>query len=209
MAQIFGYQVSEEAYFSSPRTTMFSGVQSPEEKIYIAFRCSDTHESGIPGSLKYVFDNGLKEQTELKLFDGEFHFTSGLLNMLERVIVEAPSNGKEFDIQHFRMLPKSGLDLEEIYSFFLQKHELSKGRVDIIRRILALYPPEVTSSIDSELIANLNWFFFNKLPESMKTGLCVGMFKNPPCKKDKGFTEHGLIICRDVIDRFERVDIAS
>lgn len=208
LAHVMGFHFGEEAYFANPRASMVSGVLSPEEKIYMAFRCSDTHESGLPEELKYVFDKGLKDQYELQLSGKEFRFSSGLLKILERVIVEAPTNGKEFGIEHFRLLPKEGLNPSSLYSYYEKEFEISKGRVDILRMMLAVIPDSFNID-DTELVSALNQIFQYYLPEGMKTGLCIGRFRYPPCVRDSGFTPQGIKICRDLLLNFKRVDISS
>ncbi|MFP7687354.1 MULTISPECIES: hypothetical protein [Enterobacter cloacae complex] len=200
-AQIMGVILDDDAYHKDYKYLVADDNATPEEHLYVAFRCSDAHESGLPENLKYVFDDALSDRFQLGVNGTEFRFSSGLLSFLEKVIVEAPCNSDEFGIVHMRILPKEeGKSVEQFISDVSKKHNVSVDRLSILKEILQFAGPEVLEFDDEKLSDELEEILDTKFNLGARTGLSRIPQSEPIFHRQGGLTTFGLIVTKDIIN---------
>lgn len=209
LAQVMGLDTTDEAYYNSKPFSLIVGDASPEKVIYTAFRCSDSHEAGLPPDLKYVFDNGISNKYQLEKTDNEFRFSSGFLKMLEQVVVEAPCNGLAFGINHYRLFPKNQMTNAEYTEALSHSFNISFGRVELVKKLIQMVGPEAVDMDDITLAASLTSKLDRHLPLGARHGLFYIRTAEPICLLQGGFTIFGLSIAKTILKTCELRDIAS
>ncbi|ELY4660388.1 hypothetical protein SNO30_003059 [Cronobacter sakazakii] len=210
LRELFGINMPDNAYFSGVLPEFIGGAESPEEKIYVGFRCNDLHESGLPNDLKYVYKHDDNEHSyTLEFSEGQVHFSSGFLRLLRTAIVGAPCNGKEFNIQHFRLVSSCDLSFSEILQRISEKYKISPGRVDILKRLVQFVGPEAEEVDDQQLAKLLTFQLDSRLPGGAKTALCMFTSLEPLCSFENGLTLYSVQIIRDILNYSKFIDIAT
>lgn len=208
LRQLMGIEIDDEAYFKGVLMKFVEGAESPEDTIYTNFRCNELHESGLPDHLTYAYDSkGVNNQFSLEFHNGEVHFSSGFLRLLESAVVGAPCNGDEFAINHYRLIPTGGEDLQSFIDRFSHRYSISPGRVRILRNLIQFIGPEAGCMNDEKLSFSLTEMLDTKMVGGARTGLCMTMTVEPICLQNGGFTRFGVEIVRDMLSNANLVNL--
>lgn len=204
--QLLGMVLSEDEYYTKELVHFVEGQDDPEVIIYKAFRCNDVHESSIPTEYHYVYsEDAISNNLSMEFSNGSVKFSSGFLNLLRSAIVYAPCNGTEFGINHFRLMPNSGMTEVDIYDHCKKEYGVSYGKVIAINMLLAGIGPSA-HSLDlnelSEIIAE-------SINQGTKIGLSSPRDGKPACITNNRFTESGKAMLNYILKNSQVVDIAS
>ncbi|EMR7155808.1 hypothetical protein WJ675_001012 [Escherichia coli] len=208
LANVMGSRFADDAYFSNPRLSIFSGKNTPEEKIYIAFRCNDTHEAGLPNDLKYVFDEGVSNELAIELIGNEFRFTSGFLSILIDVIAEAPSNGLDFGLRHLRLKAHKHENIDDLKKEISSTFQVSEGRVSSMMDIVLKVGDYAYGNDSGELREHINRAIIKYFNGGVVVGLYMHGRENRLCEENGTLTDNGLKVAQAIIDRTQLIDIA-
>lgn len=206
--QLFGVALDDDAYFHGDLPQFVGGIESPEDKIYVGFRCNELHESQLPSDLQYAYDpKGIDNKLSLEFSNGKVHFSSGFLSLLEAVIVGAPCNGKEFGIHYYRLRPTGDVSLNEYINEISQRYGISPGRISILKELVQFIGPDVMKLSDKDLTLSLTKYLDERMPRGARTGLCTAGTAEEICTWDGGITSFGLQIVRDMLQKVKLEDI--
>lgn len=145
-------EVMTNAHFEKPEDTgtlismLFEGRnQTIQEILYKQFRCSLTHEGKLPATVSFDEKKGFnpaERSIQLAAMDGVVRLEQGWLGLLMEVVTHAPCNGEEFDIPHFTLQPKPGVNPEEVRTRLSQRFGLSPARLRMLETLVMRASPE-------------------------------------------------------------------
>lgn len=215
LREIFGMAMHDRDYYQGELPKLVNGVESPEDKIYTGFRCNELHESGLPEELRYAYEpNSINNTLSLDFIDGEVHFSSGFLRLLEIVITGAPCNGTEFGINHFRLIPNDGSDALDYMKQIGMNNGVTLGRINIMMELIQFAGPHACHMGDEDLAKTLTHMLDSKMVSGARTGLCSPGWLEPGsaeamgplCDWEGGINSNGVKIARKIMDSTHFVD---
>lgn len=131
-----------------------------ESILYHHYRCELIHEAKLPQGIEFVKEsvgaasisnNGVS--VGLRAYENGIVLDYGWLDVLEKAVVEAPCNGEEFGIRHYKLVANDGVDEANFANEMIAKYNASQGRVDIFKNSVRLLSHDsVLGSTDDELI---------------------------------------------------------
>ncbi|WP_223533461.1 hypothetical protein [Pseudomonas sp. GL-RE-20] len=131
-----------------------------ESILYHHYRCELVHEAKLPQGIEFVKEradassfsnNGVS--VGLRAFEKGIVLDYGWLDVLEKAVVEAPCNGEEFGIKHYKLVANVGVDEVKFVSEIIAKYNASQARVNTFKNSVRLLSHDsILSSNDNELI---------------------------------------------------------
>ncbi|HFO0259318.1 TPA: hypothetical protein ACHIDA_005674 [Raoultella ornithinolytica] len=179
---------------------------SPEEFIYKECRCPQIHEAGLPDSIRFIKNDKTDTssfQIELNGSEG-FFFHSGFLSLLRWAVVNAPTNGKEFGIHHFR--PKSKLhdNIQEFNEYLSELINVTPGRIFMTMQELSTLinkNPEISYN-------NLKPMLISELEKKTNASFNLNSMGEPIITKGK-ITKTGTKLVDAIFNEIDFIDISS
>jgi len=216
--QVLGIQVPHEVYFGGELHPIVGGIENPEDKIYVHFRCNDLHEAGLPEDAQYVYEESTISNVMSLSFHGDrVRFSSGFLTLLEEIVVGSPRNGSEFGIHYYQLKAPNGKDVKNSLAEIASANGLGFTQLDIIRKLLEFIGPHAKEMSDAQLKEELLENLLSKLPGGAKPALAYNPSDTPlyePAeansvyKLDGHFTNLGVKVARDIIKELEFDEIS-
>lgn len=215
LRQVFGMAMHDKDYYEGELPGLVNSIESPEDKIYTGFRCNELHESGLPEELRYAYEpQGINNTLSLDFVDGEVHFSSGFLRLLETVITGAPCNGNEFGVNHSRLIPNDGSDLFDYMKKIGMKNGVTPGRINMMIELIQFAGPHTYFMGDEDLAKILTHMLDSKMVSGARTGLCSpgwlepgsAAAMGPLCDREGGINSNGVKIAREIMDSTHFVD---
>lgn len=215
LREIFGISMHDRDYYQGELPDLVNSIESPEDKIYTSFRCNELHESGLPEELQYVYEpNGISNTLSLDFMNGEVHFSSGFLRLLEVVITGAPCNGDEFGIKHYRLITNDGSDVLDYINKIGMKNGVTPCRINIMMQLIQFVGPNACNMCDEDLAKTLTKLLDSKMPGGARTGLCspgwlepgFAEAMGPLCDQKSGINSNGVKIARVIMESTHFID---
>lgn len=131
-----------------------------EAILYHHYRCELIHEAKLPQGIGFVKENAGAASFSnngvsvgISASDNGIVLDYGWLDVLEKAVVEAPCNGEEFGIKHYKLVANDGVDEDNFAREIISKYNASQGRVDIFKNSVRLLSHKsILNSTDDELI---------------------------------------------------------
>ncbi|WP_223532119.1 hypothetical protein [Pseudomonas sp. BF-R-30] len=147
-------------FCASGFTVMFKGEpKAVEYLIYKYYRNGLVHEADLPEDVEFVesqpggatfANNGVSVGISC---GDKLILDYGWLDVLVKAVVEAPCNGEEFGIKHYKLVANDGIDEVEFESEIIAKYNASQARVNTFKNSVRLLSHDsILSSNDNELI---------------------------------------------------------
>lgn len=181
------------------------GLPHPEEVLYCQYRNAMIHEGQLPENVTFSKEISAGNSIGISFGPSGVIFTSGLLTLLRRAVVEAPINGVAFGLAHYRLVPRTGLSSSDLLNVLSSDFQTTPGRVSVLLDIFQEIGPPVIASNDAALRV-----LYAAAPGSKNTSGLQGGFSQPAiCDGNGSLTDHGLSLSRRLLESFEFVNIAS
>ncbi|WP_269631101.1 hypothetical protein [Pelomonas sp. BJYL3] len=147
--------------------------------LYEHFRCALSHEGQLPATVAFDEQQGFdlsNGSVGTSVVDGVVKLEHGWMGVLIRVVTQAPCNGPAFGIEHYRLQPRAGVDIEAHRQQLMAEFQVSPGRLGILQAFLEAVPPEridgaSAAELNQELAASLS---NGPLNGGALTGLVIG-----------------------------------
>ncbi|HBT3693375.1 TPA: hypothetical protein MHS15_04065 [Klebsiella pneumoniae] len=208
LSQELGFMVGEDSYFGDVPPLVKSDVPL-EVLIYSMFRCKDVHESEIPKEYHYLYsEEHASDSVGLSISPEEIVFNKGFLTLLKMIVVNAPCNGKEFGISHFRTLTKSGEKIEDFLKKYSEENDMTFSGCHTLIKVLEMADKEWISKDDDELIPYFTSLVNTKFNGGMITSL-VHIHDEPFYIRGVGVTPKFVNAMREIYEFVQVVDIAG
>lgn len=131
-----------------------------ESILYHHFRCEIIHEAKLPQGIEFVEEsagaasfsnNGVS--VRIRVYENGIVLDYGWLDVLEKAVVEAPCNGLEFGIKHYKLVANYGVDEVGFANDMIAKYNASQQRVNTFKNSVRLLSHDsILSSTDDELV---------------------------------------------------------
>lgn len=181
------------------------GMPHPEEVLYDQYRNAKIHEGKLPQGVTFSADSSTGNAIGISFGPTGVTFTTGLLTLLRRAVVEAPINGVEFGLAHFRLIPKAGVNLDALMNSIATEFQTTPGRVSVLLSILQEIGPTCFDAPD----ATLRELFASARGQRHAAGLRTDAYGPPICDGNGALTDHGISASRRLLESIECVNIAT
>lgn len=181
------------------------GLPNPEEVLYNQYRNAMIHEGKLPTDVTFSKETAAGNSMGISFGPSGVTFTEGLLTLLRQAVVEAPINGAEFGLAHYRLTPRTGLIFADLLNALASDFQTSPGRVSVLLSILQEIGPSSVNANDATLRA----LYSSAAGARNSTGLRMNPYGPAICDESNALTAHGLSLSRRLLESFEFVNIAS
>lgn len=200
-------------YGGSGISVNFRGQQHEVAYIlYKFYRCELVHEGELPGDVEFSLSRephatGLSRANRGVSISGGDRMVlgDGWIDLLIEALVQAPCNGPEFGIKHYKLQPAPNVDADTFLNSTIAKYGTTRGRFYILRSAVRLISPKaITEGADREVAD-----FFDQLVASgaINGGAITGL-------RFHGFTDRagrlqprGLEMIREIAAAYEMVEV--
>jgi len=181
------------------------GLPHPEEVLYEQYRNAMIHEGQLPEDITFSKEVEVDNSIGISFGPSGVTFTSGLLTLLRRAVVEAPINGIEFGLAHYRVSPRAGVMLADLLNALASDFQTTQGRVSVLLSILQEIGPSSATANDVSLRK-----LYAAAPGSRNAaGLQTSFYGPAICDGNGQLTDHGLSLSRRLLEACDFVNIAS
>lgn len=181
------------------------GMPHPEEVLYDQYRNAMIHEGKLPQGATFSPESIAGNAIGISFGATGVTFTTGLLTLLKRAVVEAPVNGVEFGLTHVRLKPMAGVDLNALTNAAASEFQTTPGRISVLLSILQEIGPACVNAPD----ATLRELFASAPGQRYAAGLRTDFYGPPICDRNGDLTDHGIAASRRVLESIEFIDIAT
>lgn len=174
--------------------------------LYKYYRCELVHQGDLPEDVEFVPPRGVASGLSVGISSGsKFALDYGWINLLIKAVVEAPCNGEEFGIKHYKLTPKDGSDDQAMTQKIVKKYDISPGRCEIMKEVVMKLTDDLILNLSDELLAEE----FRKLVASREIsgGAITGLSTRGITSRDGKLSPFGVLILKDLASVYARVEI--
>lgn len=183
--------------------------------LYKYYRCELVHDGELPEDVEFsaakqpsaglnISDRGL----QVSISTGKkMVLDHGWIDLLREAVTNARCNGTEFGIQHFDLVPLSGIDEPTLLASLVEKYQTSSGRVQILKHAVRKLSPESITSATEDAIAK----GFSALVESQEiNGGAITGLRSHGFTNDQGvLLQRGIELLREIASGYHLVATSS
>lgn len=175
------------------------------EILYKYYRCKLVHEGELPEDIEFgplgAADN---EGVSLSITENNTLIINyGLIDLLIKVVVEAPCNGGIFNIDHYDMVARKDVDEKASLELIAEKYNINMDKIDYLKSAIGELTPEyIAVADDAQLSACIkDNLLGGKFLKKSQLGLD---FHYPIANfSTKNLFPQGISIIRDVAKLYE------
>lgn len=180
-----------------------------ESILYHHYRCELIHEAKLPQGIEFVKENagGASFSNNgvsvgINVSGKGIVLNYGWLDVLEKAVVEAPCNGDEFEIRHYKLVANHGVDEVAFANDIIVKYNASQARINIFKNSVRLLSHEsILNSTDIELVG----LFLSRVETGEISG--VSLLGSRGLSDAKGRLQpSGLAMLREIARAYSLVD---